>query len=364
MLTYGIVGASKSSFISDVHIRGIDATGKAKMAAGCFSRDVEKNKEAGEARGVAADRIYATAAEMAEKEAQRSDKIDFVVITTPNVFHYEIAKAFLEAGFHVASDKPVTTDEGQAKELQKLAEEKGLKFCVTFTYAGYPALQNAASIIKRGSIGDVVMVMGEYVQDWLAGNTGIAPWRTDPEFTGRMNCISDIGSHVMFAVNWITGLEISEVCATLDCVGGYKTDTNAGVLLKYENGATGMYWATQIAHGNDNGIRIRIYGTKGSIEWKNEDAERFTLTLEGYPPMTISKGRGYVPELPFGSAGRLPAGHHEGLYYCFANIYEPFIDAIEGKGETCYPSIVDGVRCMRWLESCYQSNQKQAWVKL
>ena len=240
MLSYGIIGASKSSFISDVHIRGIDATGKAKLIAGCFSRDMGKNREAGEARGVAADRIYATAAEMAKKEAQRPDKIDFVVITTPNVFHYEIAKAFLEAGINVASDKPVTTDEGQAKELQKIAAEKGLKFCVTFTYAGYPALQNAANIIKRGDIGDILMVMGEYVQDWLAGNTGIAPWRTDPQFTGRMNCISDIGSHVMFTVNWLTGLEISEVCARLDNIGGYKTDTNASVLMKYANGATGI----------------------------------------------------------------------------------------------------------------------------
>ena len=364
MLAYGIIGASKGSFIADAHVRGIAATGKANLVAGCFSRDAGKNKDAGGAYRVAAERVYATAAEMAAREARRSDRIDFAVITTPNIYHYEIARMFLEAGINVASDKPVTTDEWQAMELQKLAESKGLKFCVTFTYAGYPALQNAASIIKRGDIGGIAMVMGEYAQDWLVRSDVVSPWRTDPEFTGRMNSIADIGSHVMYTVNWLTGLEISEVCAELDCVGGYKTDTNASVLLKYANGATGMYWSSQIAHGNDNGHRIRIYGAKGSIEWKNEDAERFTLTFKGCPPMTISKGHSYIPELPFDSAGRLPSGHHEGLYYSFANIYGPFIDDIEGRDGGYYPSIADGVRCMRWLEGCYQSNQKKAWVKL
>lgn len=363
MLKFGIVGAGKGSFIADVHMRGIEATHKAELVAGCFSRNAEVNKECGEARGIAADRVYANAFEMAEKEGAREDGIDFVVITTPNVFHYEIAKAFLNAGINVSSDKPVTTDEAQARELQELAASKGLKFCVTFTYAGYPILQHAREIIRRGDLGDIVMVMGEYVQDWMAGNTGIAPWRTDPKYTGRMNSISDIGSHVMFAVNYLTGLEIGEVCSAFDN-GGYPTDVNSSVLMKYTNGATGMYWATQIAHGNDNGIHLRIYGTKGSIEWRNEDAERFQLTLDGQPSMIISKGRNYLPEFPYSSAGRLPAGHHEGLYYCFANIYGPFIDDIEGNGGAYYPSIEDGVRAMHWLEGCYTSNQEKAWVKL
>lgn len=363
MLKYGIVGAGIGSFISDVHIRGIDATKKAKLVAGCFSRNPEKNEESGKARGLAADRIYPDALSMAVGESAREDGIDFVVITTPNVFHYEMAKAFLNAGINVSSDKPVTIDAAQAIELQKLAAEKGLKFCVTFTYAGYPILQHAREIIRRGDLGDIIMVMGEYAQDWLAGNTGIAPWRTDPTFTGRMNSISDIGSHVMFTVNFLTGLEVAKVCSVLDNEG-YQTDVNSSILLKYDNDATGMYWASQVAHGNDNGIRIRIYGTKGSIEWRNEDAERFQLTLESKPPMIISKGRNYEATLPFGSTGRLPAGHHEGLYYSFANIYGPFIDDIKGEGGAYYPNIDDGVRIMHWLDKCYDSNQKQAWVEL
>ncbi len=362
MMKYGICGAAIGSFIADVHIRGIEATHKAELVAGCFSRNAEKNKAAGEARGIAADRIYSSPAEMAKAEAERPDGISFVVITTPNSNHYETAKAFLNAGINVSSDKPVTTDEWQARELKELADSKGLKFCVTFTYSGYPILQHARDIIKRGDLGDILMVMGEYAQDWLAGNTGIAPWRTDPEFTGRMNSISDIGSHVAFTINFLTGLEVSDVCCTLDNFGGFKTDTNSSVLMKYENGATGVIWASQIAHGNDNGIRIRIYGTKGSIEWCNEEAEVFNMTLADNPTMRISKGRQYV--LPYSSAGRLPAGHHEGLYYCFANIYGPYIDAVEGKDGGYYPSIDDGIRIMHWLEKSYESNQKKAWVKL
>ena len=362
MLKFGLCGGGIGSFIADVHIRGIEATHGAELVAGCFSRDAENNVNTGKMRGLEASRVYATPAEMAKAEGAREDGIDFVVITTPNVSHYEIAKAFLNAGIHVASDKPLTTDAWQAKELQQLAAEKGLYFCVTFTYAGYPILQHARDIIRRGDLGDIVMVMGEYAQDWLAGNTGIAPWRTDPAVTGRMNCISDIGSHVMFSVNFLTGLEVSEVCCQLDNVGGFKTDTNASVMLKYANGGSGIYWASQVAHGNDNGIRLRIYGSKGSIEWKNEEAEIFKLTLEGNPPMTISKGRRYV--IPYSSSGRVPAGHHEGLYYCFANIYGPFIAAIEGKAGGYYPDVADGVRAMNWLEACWESNKQRAWVKL
>jgi predicted dehydrogenase len=362
MLKYGLCGGGIGSFIADVHIRGIEATYGAELVAGCFSRNADTNKKTGMARGLDPKRVYATPAEMAKAESERSDGINFVVITTHNTSHYEIAKAFLMAGIHIASDKPVTTEEKDALELQKLAKEKNLLFCVTFTYAGYPILQHLREIIKRGDLGEIQMVMGEYVQDWLAGNTGIAPWRTDPPSTGRMNSISDIGSHVMFTVNFLTGLEISEVCCELDKFGGFETDTNSSILMKYKNGATGIYWASQIAHGNDNGIRIRIYGTQGSIEWRNEEAEVYSLTLEGSPTMRISKGRQY--KAPYSSSGRIPAGHHEGLYYSFANIYGPFIEAITGKDGGYYPSIQEGVKAMHWLEGCYESSQKKSWVKL
>lgn len=367
MLKYGLVGGGKGSFIADVHIRGIEATRNAELVAGCFSRNSENNKETGENYKVDPTRVYGTLEEMAKTEGKRDDGIDFVVITTPNINHYSCAKAFLSNGINIASDKPVTINEAQALELKALAEEKGLLFCVTFTYGGYPILNHAREIIARGDLGKIVMVMGEYAQDWLAGNTGIAPWRTDPAIGGKMNCIADIGSHVHYTVNFMTGLEVDSVCCRLDKIGGFKTDTNASVLLEYDNGSTGVYWTSQIAHGNDNGIRIRIYGEKGSIEWCNEEAEVFNMTLEGYPTMRISKGRQYT--MPYSSSGRIPAGHHEGLYYAFGNIYEKFINAIENKKsgknvEINYPSIIEGCKGMHFLESCFESNEKNAWVKL
>jgi predicted dehydrogenase len=364
MLKYGIVGAANGAFISDVHIRAIEATHKAQLVAGCFSRNSEKNKAAAEYRGVSEKRTYATPEEMAEAESKREDGIDFVVITTPNISHYPIAKAFLNAGINVSSDKPVTTEEYQADELKALVEKKGLKFCVTFTYSGYPALQHAREIIRRGDLGKIVMVTGEYVQDWLAGDTGMPPWRTDPKVVGKMNSLADIGSHCEFTIEYLTGLKVSEACCVLDNVGGFETDSNSCVLQKYNNGATGTIWATQIASGNDNEIAIRIYGTKGSIEWKNANAELFRMTLEGYPSMEISKGRGYSRLKGYNSSSRLPSGHHEGLYYAFANIYEEFLNDLNGDKAGYYPTILEGLDIMHWLDFCYKSSKEHRWVKL
>lgn len=364
MLKYGIVGAANGAFISDVHIRAIEATHKAKLVAGCFSRNPEKNKAAAEYRGVSPERTYANFREMAEAESAREDGIDFVVVTTPNTAHYEIIKAFLNAGIHVSSDKPVTTESDQAAELMKLAEEKGRKLCVTFTYSGYPVLQHAREIIRKGTLGDIVMVTGEYVQGWLAGDTGMPPWRTDPKMVGKMNSLADIGSHAEFTIEYLTGLKLKEVCCQLDYVGGFQTDTNSVTLQKYENGATGTIWATQVAYGKDNEIAIRICGTKGMLEWENASAEKFTLTLDGYPPMIVSKGNGYAAMPELSSAGRLPAGHHEGLYYAFANIYENFIDDVAGKEAGYYPTIREGYEIVHWLDCCWESHQEHRWVKV
>lgn len=362
MLKFGIVGAANGSFISDVHIRGIEATHRAQLVAGCFSRNPQKNADAAEYRRVPPERTYSTYQEMAEAESNRADGIDFVVITTPNMAHYEIAKEFLNAGINVSCDKPVTTEESQARELKELAAAKGLKFCVTFTYSGYPALRHAREIIRAGELGDIVMVTGEYVQGWLAGDTGMPPWRTDPKVVGKMNSLADIGSHAQFTIGYLTGLKLKEVCCVLDNVGGFQTDTNSCVLQKYDNGATGTIFATQIAYGNDNEIAIRIYGTKGAIEWKNASAEVFNMTLDGYPTMIVSKGNGYK-NLPFASsAGRLPAGHHEGLYYAFANIYEEFLKDLAGEEAGYYPSIDQGLEIMHWLDSCWESSQTHSWV--
>ena len=364
MLKYGIVGAANGAFISDVHIRGIEATHKAQLVAGCFSRNAEKNRAAAVYRGVSEERMYATPEEMAAKEAQREDRIDFVVITTPNSSHYPIAKAFLEAGFHVASDKPVTIDARQAEDLKAIAAAKGLKFLVTFTYSGYPALRQMRELIHRGDIGEITMLSGEYIDDSLTGEMEKMPWRTDPAMVGKMNSLADVGSHVEFSFEYLTGLKVKEVNCQLGYYGGFRTDSNACVLQTYENGATGTVWTSKMAWGNDNGIHLRIYGTKGAVEWRNEEPEIFYLTLNGYPTMRIAKGRTYDKELPYSSKGRLPMGHLEGLYYYFANIYEEFLLDLMGEAHGYYPGIEEGTGIMHWLDACYESHVAHTWVPM
>ncbi|MGI6169171.1 MAG: Gfo/Idh/MocA family protein [Christensenellales bacterium] len=372
MLKYGIVGASLDSFIGDVHIRGIEATRKAELVAGCFSRSHEKTLAAAKVYGVTPDRAYSSFSEMAAAEAAREDGIDFVVITTPNNTHYPCAKAFLEQGIHVSCDKPLTVDEEQAKELQALAKKNDLLFCVTYTFAGLPTLRHIRSIIQNGDIGNVLMIMGENAQSWIfedSSNADISAWRTQPESTGKTNCLADIGTHVEFTAHFLTGLSISAVCCKLDELGpGGQMDTNVRILLEYDNGATGIYWTSQIALGNDNALRLRIYGDKGSVEWKNDEPEVFSLTLKGQPTMRIAKGKDYFAS-PYSNKGRLPAGHAEGLFYAFANIYDDFITAVQNKKdgkpyEVNFPTVDDGYRGMHFLDSCIQSNKENGWVTL
>jgi predicted dehydrogenase len=372
MLKYGIVGASLDSFIGDVHIRGIEATRKAKLVAGCFSRKAEKTLAAAAYYGVDPSRAYSSFDEMAKAEAAREDGIDFVVITTPNNSHYPCAKAFLEHGINVSCDKPLTINELQAKELQELSREKGLLFCVTYTFAGAPSLRHIRSIIERGDIGNVMMVMGENAQSWIfedASNADISSWRTQPESSGGSNCLADIGSHVEFTAHFLTGLSINAVCCKLDHLGpGNQMDTNVRILLEYENGAHGIYWTSQIALGNDNALRLRIYGDKGSVEWRNDEPEVFNLTLKGQPTMRIVKGKDYFAA-PYSNRGRLPAGHPEGLFYCFANIYDDFITALQNKKDgkpykINFPTVDDGFRGMRFIDSCIRSDRENSWIVL
>ena len=364
-LKYGILGAAPNAFIGNVHIRAIEATHKAELVAGFFSIVEEERAQAAAANGVDPSRSYDSPEEMCEAESKKTgdDRLDFVVITTPNNVHYKIAKMFLEAGFNVSCEKPVTFTEEEAIDLKRIADEKGVKMCVTFTYSGYPALRHARKLIRNGEIGDIVMAAGEYVQGWLAGDTGMPPWRTDPKIAGRMNSLADIGSHAQFTIQFLTGMKLTEACCQLDNFGGFKTDTNACVIEKFDNGATGTIWSSQVAFGNDNEIRVRIYGTKGAIEWENICAEKFILTKEGYPQMIVSKGNGYSAMDQLSSAGRLPAGHHEGLYYAFCNIYDNFLLDIMGEKCEVYPTIDDGIEIMHWLETCWTAAQNHTWAK-
>jgi len=378
-LSYGMVGGGRNSFIGVVQRKAIALDGLAVLKAGCFSRNAENNRQTGQELGLPEERVYGNYREMAEREARRPDKLDFVVIVTPNDSHFEIARAFLQAGFHVSCDKPLTHTGAQAEELAALAQEKGLLFCVTYTKTGYPLVKQAREMIAHGDIGDVRFVQGEYLQDWLAvagekaGDTKLPLWRTDPGQAGASNCLADIGTHLENLVLYVTGLKIRAVSARLDTLGkNGPLDDNATVLVEFENGARGVYWSSQIAYGNDNALRLRIIGTKGAIEWDQENPNSMAVTTFDQPKAIISRGRDTLYPLAQ-SFCRLPAGHPEGTFEAFANIYKAFTRAIRKRkvGEALtpadldYPHVEAGVDGIRFVEKCLESSRNgSVWVKL
>ena len=375
-LTYGMVGGGPGAFIGDAHRKAIAVDSAAKLVAGCFSRSPEKTKAQGEALGLEPARCYADYKEMAAAESQREDGIDFVVVVTPNATHYEICKAFLEAGIHVACDKPLATDSAQARELADLAEEKGLLFMVTYTYMGHVTAKYIRDLIKAGEIGTVRTVMAEYPQGWLynendwGGKQG--EWRCDPARSGRVNCLGDLGTHVENAVATMTGLKVKRVLAKMDVVvPGRKLDDNDQILVEYEGGATGVNWTSQFAIGCDNSLRVRIYGSRGTILWFQENPEEMTLIGEDGIARTIKRGYGAVTP---GAAkyGRLPAGHTEGWIEAMGNLYDSFAECVAAKKAGSftedmidYPTVEDGVSGLRYVEACLESNEKgNIWVEL
>ncbi|MCD8145087.1 MAG: Gfo/Idh/MocA family oxidoreductase [Oscillospiraceae bacterium] len=376
VLTYGMVGGGPGSFIGDAHRRAIALDGKAKIVAGVFSSSQEKSLQTAAELHIDKTRCYRDYLEMAEKEGARADGIDFVVVVTPNFTHYDICKAFLNAGINVACDKPVTTSYAQAKELQNLAEEKGLLFLVTYTYMGHVTAKCAQELIRRGDIGEVRTVMAEYPQGWLAFEDDIGgkqgEWRCDPNRSGGVNCLGDLGTHVENAVATMTGLKIKRVLARMDVVvPGRVLDDNDAVLVEYETGATGIYWSSQVAIGSDNSLRVRIYGSKGTILWFQEESEKLTVIDTDGTIRTIHRGYGDVPESA-AKYGRLPAGHTEGWLEAMGNLYRSFIGCIlahEGGTFTealiDYPTIEAGVEGLAFVEACLESSQAgNVWVNV
>ena len=375
-LRYGMVGGGPGAFIGDAHRKAISLDGTAELVAGCFSRTPEKTKEQGAALGLDPERCYANYKEMADAEQAREDGIDFVVIVTPNNTHYEIAKAFLEAGLHVACDKPLVTTAEEAEELKKIADEKGLLFMVTYTYTGHVTMKYMRDLVKNGEIGTVRTVMAEYPQGWLynendwGGKQG--EWRCDPAQSGRVNCLGDLGTHVENAVATVTGLKIKRVLAKMDVVvPGRKLDDNDQILVEYEGGATGINWTSQFAIGCDNSLRLRIYGSKGTLLWFQETPEEVTLIREDGIARTIKRGYGAVtPDAA--KYGRLPSGHTEGWLEAMGNLYDSFGACVLAKKEDRftpdmidYPTIEEGVAGLKYVEACLKSSENgNVWVEL
>lgn len=382
-LRMGMVGGGSDAFIGAIHRRSAFMDNQIELVCGCFSVDPEISKSSGLSYFLPEDRIYSTYQEMFEHEMTlpEGERMDFVTIVTPNRWHFEPAMMALERGFHVVVDKPMTFSLEEAKQLQKKVEETGLVLALTHVYSAYPAVKEAKARIAKGELGKLRRVYVEYTQGWLSeriellgGNN--AGWRTDPKRSGKAGCIGDIGTHAWHLSEYITGLKVKELCADLKAfVPGRPIDDDGAAFLRYENDVTGVLTATQIGTGEANNIRIRIYGEKGGLEWRQMEPNTLTLRWRDRPTEILDIGNnGYLtPEALWNT--RTPAGHPEGFIEAFANIYRNFsltVRAIK-NGETpsgdCldFPTVYDGVRGMQFIETMveagYNDNVKwQKWI--
>jgi predicted dehydrogenase len=347
-------------------------TRAADIAAGCFSRNAEKNGLTGESLGLPPDRVYSTYSEMAASEATRPDKIDFVVVTTPNDTHYAVSKAFLEQGINVSCDKPLCFTVEEALDLARMARDKNLLFMVTYAYTGYPLVRHARWLIQNGALGDVRVVMMEYAQDWLADKLEDVKdvWRMDPEQAGVSCCVGDIGTHIENMAHFVTGLEIKKISATLSTfVKGRTLDDNALITVKYENGAVGHYWPSQVAVGRENRLSFKIYGSEGALEWNQENPNEMRFAKKGHPPVILTRG-GYGLGPAASRWTHMPSGHPEGLFAAWANIYEAFCNTIKNKSQgrpqdelEIFPTAFDGARGVKFVHDCVKSSASDsAWV--
>lgn len=375
-LSFGMVGGGNGAFIGNVHRRGAIMDNLAVLTAGCFTRNMDKNLATAEEWGVPdSARVYGNFREMAEKEAARADGIDFVTIVTPTDTHYEIAKCFLEHGINVVCDKPICLELEQGLELQRLAREKGLEFGVTYTYASYAVIRQAREMIDAGQIGEIIKIVAEYPQDWLivstvAKNSDQALWRLDPKRAGGTACCSDIGTHLEALIARMTGLKLEKLLARFTHYKGSPLDHDIDVLMEYEGGVPGTLWASQIASGNDCAVKIRVYGDKGAIEWCHTNPLEIRYAPLNRPVQIIVANREYNDPACTEQC-RLPAGHPEGFYEAFGNIYHSYCVHLLAKktggdpGLFRHPTIDDGIAGMRFVDACVKSVENgSTWVSL
>jgi len=337
-LRMGMVGGGRDAFIGAVHRRAAQLDGDVELVAGAFSSNPAKSQASGRDLYVDRDRTYGTYQEMIEKEGRlpQGERIDFVSIVTPNHMHYPVAKAFVEAGFNVACDKPMVHTVEQANDLVEAVKANDVIFAVTYNYTGYPMVKQARCLVESGALGEIRKVVVEYPQGWLStraeteGNKQAA-WRTDPARSGVSGCIGDIGSHCENLVSYITGLELESICADLTTFApGRLLDDDGSILLRFKGGARGVLVASQIASGQENSLRIRVWGTKAGLAWEQEEPN-FLYVLSGSDPIRIYKpGNPYVCEAGV-RATRLPAGHPEAFIEAFGNIYKNFCDTIRAR---------------------------------
>jgi predicted dehydrogenase len=374
----GMVGGGEGAFIGGVHRYAARLDDQFELVAGALASTPEKALRSGAAVGLTADRTYADFSAMAAAEAARDDGIEVVSIVTPNHMHALAAATFLKAGIHVICDKPLATTSADARMLRELAQASGKLFAVTYNYTGYPMVRQARQMVRDGMLGEIRIVQVEYPQDWLTesietGGQKQAGWRTDPAQAGAGGCIGDIGTHAYQLAHFVTDLEVTELLAELSTfVSGRRLDDNAQVLLRYASGARGAVWASQVAPGNENNLRLRVYGSKGGLEWKQEHPNQLSWTPFGQATQIISRGTGAA-----GSAAarvtRIPSGHPEGYLEAFGTLYSEIALAIRSRRAGAaaldpavqFPTVVDGVHGVIFVETVVASAAAGgAWVRV
>lgn len=375
----GMVGGGLDAFIGAVHRKAAYLDGSVELVCGAFSSNPEKSRAAGEVLGVPPHRCYGSFAEMFRKEKNLPGdmRMDFVSIVTPNHVHMAPAKLALQNGFHVIMDKPMTLNLREAKSLQQAARKSNLVFALTHTYTGYPMVKEARELVATGKFGAIRKVYVEYTQGWLS--TAIersgqkqASWRTDPKRSGPAGAVGDIGTHAANLAEYITGSRITSVCAQLNkVVKGRKLDDDASMLIEFDNQATGVLVATQVAAGEENNLAIRVYGELGGLEWHQEEPNTLVVKWQDRPREVYRTGFDYL-SVPARANTRTPSGHPEGYIEAFANIYTAFIKAIRehkpGKNQAQsydFPSVDDGVRGMAFIEAAVKSSRSgQKWTSI
>lgn len=374
-LRMGLVGGGPGAFIGPVHKMAAELDGKIELAAGAFSQSAERSRAAGAAFGIDPARAYPSYGEMMQAESRREDGIDFVVIATPNHLHLPVAEAALAAGIAVMSDKPATATYDEVLKLEAAVAKAGLPYGLTHTYAGYALVREARALCASGKLGPIRKVAVEYLQGWLsrpleATGQKQAAWRSDPALNGPGGCIGDIGTHAFHLTEYVTGLKVTSLNATLRrVVPGRKLDDDCNALLRLQGGASGVLMASQVAAGERNGLRLRVYGENGSLEWGQEDPNRLNVKwLDGPEEIRHAAGAYLGPDAL--AVTRLPGGHPEGYIEAFAVLYREFAEALTawkaGKADplpATLPGIEAGVRGMRFIERAIESDRTEGWVE-
>jgi len=373
----GMVGGGEGAFIGEVHRIAARMDERFHLCAGALCSDPERSLKSALDLGLPEDRSYSDYKEMAISESQRDDGINFVSIVTPNHLHHPIAKAFLEVGINVICDKPMTMNSEEAQELIDISESSDLIFAVTYNYSGYPLIREAREIIKKGELGSIRIIKVEYIQDWLTEpieNTGQkqASWRVDPKKSGIGGSIGDIGTHAFHLAHFVTQQLPNKISADLSCfVEGRELDDNAHILMRYESGAKGIIWSSQVAPGNENNLKIQIYGEKGGLIWQQENPNELILNLLNQPSRRLTRGSSFVGDQS-ARLTRIPAGHPEGYLEGFANIYREVADEFSAKisgkpisKDILYPTSKEGLYGVSFIEAAIESNSKDSvWTDL